>query len=87
MMAALRFSHDSIGLSADIPAVPVALLSGEGSWNLDVLQALLLTASDDARAAQLNKQRLDAETGIPVVRKALQQTAGLVKIGVKLVLK
>ena len=87
MMAALRFSHDSIGLSEDIPAVPVALLSGEGSWNLDVLQALLLTASDDARAAQLNRQRLDADTGIPVVRRALQQTAGLVKVGVKLILK
>jgi len=49
-----------------------------------VLLTLLISASDEARATQLNRQRLDADAGTPRVLKALQQTAGLVKVGVKL---
>lgn len=87
MMQALRYSHESIGLSEESPAVPVSLLPGDKAYNLDVLEALLLSASDEARAAQLNRQRLEDDGGAPVALKALQQTAGLVKVGVKLVLK
>ena len=36
---------------------------------------------------QLNRHRLDADAGTPRVLNALQQTAGLVKVGVKLFLK
>ena len=84
MLAALRYTHESIGLSKESLAVPVSLLPGEESYNLDVLLALLNSASDEARATQLNRHRLDADAGIPRVLKALQQTAGLVKVGVKL---
>jgi hypothetical protein len=84
MMAALRYTHESIGLSKESLAVPVSLLPGEESYNLDVLLALLNSASDEARATQLNRQRLDADASTPRVLKALQQTAGLVKVGVKL---
>ena len=84
MLAALDYSNEAIGLPKDSWAVPVSLLSGEDSFNLDVLQALLIAVSDEARAAQLNRQRLDAGTG---VLKAINQTAGLVKVGVKLALK
>jgi predicted GTPase len=87
MMAALRYTHESIGLSEDSPTVPVSLLPGTEPYNLDVLQTLLQSASDEARAAQLNRQRLDADAGVPVGLKALQQTAGLVKVGVKIALK
>ena len=64
--------------------MPVSLLPGEKSYNLDVLLELLISASDEARATQLNRHRLDADAGTPRVLKALQQTAGLVKVGVKL---
>ena len=84
MMAALRYTHQSIGLSEESLAVPVSLLPGEESYNLDVLLELLISASDEARATQLNRHRLDADAGTPRVLKALQQTAGLVKVGVKL---
>ncbi len=84
MMAALRYTHQSIGLPEESLAVPVSLLPGEESYNLDVLLELLISASDEARATQLNRHRLDADAGTPRVLKALQQTAGLVKVGVKL---
>lgn len=84
MLAALRYTHESIGLSEDNLAVPVSLLPGEKSFNLDVLLDLLASASDEARATQLNRHRLDAGTGTPRVLKALQQTAGLLKVGSKL---
>ncbi len=87
MMAALRYSHQSIGLSEQSMAVPVALAPGADAWNLDVLQQLLQHASSEARAAQLNRQRLDSDNTSAVVKKALQQTAGLVKVGVKLAMK
>lgn len=87
MMDALRYCHESIGLSENSQVIPVSLRPGKYSFNLDVLHALLRAASDEARAVQLNRQRLDADAGSRIVRKAIGQTAGLVKVGVKLVRK
>ena len=87
MMDALQYCHDAIGLSGDSRAVPVSLLPGEYSYNLDVLHALLRAASDAARSVQLNRQRLDANSGSQIVSKAIGQTAGLIKVGVGLALK
>jgi hypothetical protein len=58
--------------------------NGEARYVDVVLLALLNSASDEARATQLNRHRLDADAGTPRVLKALQQTAGLLKVGVKL---
>ena len=87
MMDALHYCHDAIGLSGDSRAVPVSLLPGEYSYNLDVLHTLLLAASDAARSVQLNRQRLDANSGSQIVSNAIGQTAGLIKVGVGLALK
>lgn len=87
MMSALRYSHQSMGLSEQSPAVPVALSGADDAWNIDVLQQLLLSASAEARAAQLNRQRLDKDNTGAVMKMAMQQTAGLVKVGVKLAFK
>jgi hypothetical protein len=76
IMAALRYTESL--------AVPVSLLPGQESYNLDVLLELLISTSDEARVIQLNRHRLDTDSGTPSVLKALQQTAGLVKVGVKL---
>ena len=84
MMAALSYTHESIGLSEESPGVPVSLPTGEEPYNLDVLLDLLISASDEARAAQLNRHRLDADSNAPRVLKTLQQTVGLVKVGAKL---
>ncbi len=87
MLAALRYTHESIGLPEDSLAVPVALPADGEAYNLDVLLDLLVSASDEARAAQLNRDRLDADADAPRVMRALRQTAGLVKVGVKLASK
>jgi hypothetical protein len=52
-----------------------------------VLHDLLLAASDEARAVQLNRQRLDGDGAMQSVRKAIGQAAGLLKVGVDLALK
>jgi predicted GTPase len=87
MMAALQYSHQAIGLSEQSMAVPVALSPDSDAWNIDVLEQLMQRASSDARSAQLNRQRLDGDSTGNIVKKALQQTAGLVKVGVKLAIK
>ena len=46
-----------------------------------------MAASDEARAAQLNRERLGAEDTRSVITRALSQSAGLIKFGVKLALK
>jgi hypothetical protein len=74
IMAALRYTHQSIGLSEESLAVPVSLLPGQESYNLDVLLELLISTSDEARVIQLNRHRLDTDSGTPSVLKALQQT-------------
>jgi hypothetical protein len=87
MLDALRHAHETIGFAADDPAVPVALPPGGAHFNLDVLRELLQTLSDQARAAQLNRQRLDAADSVISLSRMLQQTAGLVRFGKTLALK
>jgi hypothetical protein len=65
----------------------VCLLPGGKRFNLDVLRDLLLSISDQARAAQLNRQRLDADGRASIVMKGLRQSAGLVRSGIKIALK
>ena len=84
MRAALPYTHQSNGLSEESRTVPVSLLPGQELYNLDVLRELLISASDEARATQLNRHLLDAYAGTPRDLKAFQQTAGLVKVGVTL---
>lgn len=87
MLDALRYAHETIGFAADDPAVPVALPPGGANFNLEVLRELLQTLSDQARAAQLNRQRLDAADSASSLSRILQQTAGLVRFGKTLALK
>ena len=87
MLAALRYAHESIGLLEENLAVPVALPGGGEPYNLDVLLDLLISATDEARGAQLNRERLNADSHAPRVLRAMRQTAGLVKVGVELARK
>jgi uncharacterized protein len=87
MTDALAYTRKAIGLPEESLAVPVALLAGERSFNLDVLRGLLQSVAGEARSAQLNRQRLDAQSRASVVRRALKQSAGLMKSGVKIALK
>ena len=45
-----------LGLSEESLAVPVSLLPGQESCNLDVLLELLISASDEARVTQPNRK-------------------------------
>jgi predicted GTPase len=87
MMEALRFTHQTIGLPKESFAVPVAFVPGETPYNIDVLRELLVSVSHEARAAQLNKERLEATDSASIMAKGLKQCVGLVKVGVNLALK
>jgi predicted GTPase len=81
MLSALRYTREAMALSAETLAVPIALPPGRASYNVGVLKDLLISASDEARAAQLNRQRLDSSALRPGIKRALQQSAGLIKVG------
>lgn len=87
MTDAITYTHDAIKLPEAAPAVPVCLLPGEKRFNLEVLRDLLVSMSEQARAAQLNRQRLDADARASIVMKGLRQSAGLVRSGLKIALK
>lgn len=87
MLDALRYAHETIGFAAEDPAVPVALPPEGEAFNLALLRDLLQTLSDRARAAQLNRQRLEGAAGGNSLARTLQQAAGLVRFGKTLVRK
>ena len=87
MTEALKYTQQAIKLPEETPAVPVCLLPGEKRFNLNLLRDLLRSISDQARAAQLNRQRLDADGRASIVKKALRQSAGLVRSGIRIALK
>jgi hypothetical protein len=87
MRDALEYCHEAIGLAVDNRGVPVSLVPDQTPFNVKVLHDLLLAASDEARAVQLNRQRLDGDGAMQSVRKAIGQAAGLLKVGVDLTLK
>jgi predicted GTPase len=87
MRDALAYCHEAIGLAVDTRGVPVSLVPEQKPFNVKVLHDLLLAVSDEARAVQLNRQRLDGDGAMQSVRKAIGQAAGLLKVGVDLALK
>jgi len=87
MMAALEHTREQIGLARDHPAVPVALPPGADPWNMEVLKELLLSIADQARAAQLNRHRLEAVDSASIASRILQQSTALVRSGARLARK
>jgi uncharacterized protein len=82
ILEALEYSHQAIGCTAEEPGLALALPPAQPTWNVDVLQDLLLEAAGQARSAQLNRERLEAAgSGGPVVSTLLAQARGLVYIG------
>ncbi|MEH6626591.1 MAG: GTPase [Motiliproteus sp.] len=87
IVEAYRYTQEALGLEDGVPVVPIALKSGEAPYNIDVLQDFLVKLSGEARAAQLNRERLDGSDAATVVTKALLQTAGLASKGVMLIFR
>ncbi|MGB5325693.1 MAG: hypothetical protein WBN40_09760, partial [Pseudomonadales bacterium] len=87
IVEASSYTHDALGLPEDTPVLPIALKPGEAPYNIEALRELLLASSRDARAAQLNRERLDAADSVASVKKSMSQAAGLVTKGVKLIFR
>jgi predicted GTPase len=84
MVQALDYNRETLGLGAAVPGVPIALPPGCQPYNLEVLRALLLTVSDEARSVQLNRERLDAARRGSLVRQGLRTIPGILRAGSKL---
>lgn len=87
MMQALNYTHQAMGLAEETEGVPVCLAPPEQIYNIDVLHNLLVSLSDEARAAQLNKERLKGSEDASLFKLAIKQSTGLVKLGYKLAVK
>ncbi len=81
ILDALEYSHQAVGFEAEDPALAIALPPAQPTWNIEVLQELLLEAAGQARSAQLNRERLTAaDSGGPVLGQFLAQARGLVHL-------
>jgi predicted GTPase len=85
MLDALDYCRQVLQLEEGA-AVVIALPPGDAPFNLDVLQHMLVTLSEDARAVQLNRERLDAAAGGSLVAAGLKSIPGLLKLGSRLAL-
>jgi predicted GTPase len=83
MLEALDYTSRALGLDPATPAIPVAV-TGDGSFNVDTLKEVLLQVSDEARAAQLNRDRIDAANSASVVKRGLKQAGGALRSGYRL---
>ncbi|MDO8861977.1 GTPase [Haliea sp. E1-2-M8] len=82
ILDALEYSHQAVGFEAEEPALAIALPPAQPTWNIEVLQELLLEAAGQARSAQLNRQRLEAAGSRgPALPQLLAQARGLIHIG------
>jgi predicted GTPase len=87
IVAASRFTREALGLPVDAPVVPVALRAGQEPYNIDTLCDIIVALSREARAAQLNKERLDATRASNLLSTAVTQTIGLAGEGIKLIFR
>jgi uncharacterized protein len=80
MLGALAYTGNALGLEKNSPAVAIALPHGK-IYNVNILKEVLASVSHEARAAQLNRERLDADNSSPVVFRGLKQAGGALKLG------
>ncbi len=87
MAAACRYTRDALELPEGSLVIPIALKPGEAPYNIDALRDQLIALSGEARAAQLNRERLDASGTSAAVPKTFSQTASLASESVKLIFR
>lgn len=80
MLDALAYTRQAIGLEKNSPAVAIALPQDQ-IYNVDMLKDVLVIVSEEGRAAQLNRERLDAVNSAPVVLRGLKQAGKALKSG------
>jgi len=87
IVAAAAYTREALGFSEGATVIPISLKPGVETYNIDALRDVLIALSDEARAAQLNRQRLEAADTAPLIRRALSQGVGLAGTALKLVLR
>lgn len=87
IVAAAAYTREALGFADNATVIPISLKPGVEPYNTDSLREVLIALSGEARAAQLNRERLEAAQTAPVIRRALSQGIGLAGSAVKLVLR
>lgn len=85
--AACNYTREALGLDDSVPVLPIALKPDAEPYNLNTLRELLLEVSDEARAAQLNRERFDAAQSVPLVATFLAQAASLARSSGKIIFR
>ncbi|MEH6585228.1 MAG: GTPase domain-containing protein [Halioglobus sp.] len=78
MLGALAYTRQALGLDKNSPAVAIALPQDD-FYNVDMLKDVLNIVSEEGRAAQLNRERVDAAYSAPVVLRGLKQAGAALK--------
>ncbi|NND39776.1 MAG: hypothetical protein HKO06_09290 [Pseudomonadales bacterium] len=80
MLEALHYTQQVLELPADTSALPVCLAADKGHYNVDALRELIAGMSEDARASQLNRHRVEAGDSQPLAKAAWTQLIGMGRV-------
>ncbi len=84
MVEALNYNRQILGLADTTAMVAIALPPEGQAYHIDTVQNLLLELSQEARAVQLNRERLDAARSASLVSASLKTIPGLLRVGSQL---
>lgn len=86
MLEALVYTSQAMGLKQDTLGIAVAMPE-ENAFNIDTLKDVLVGVSSEARASQLNRERLNAANSTPVVMRGLRQAGSALKSALDLAIR
>ncbi len=86
MLEAVKYTCESLGLDADYSVVPICLAPDKDEYNLQTLLDCIIGISEEARASQLNRDRIEGVANQSVVEKVWKPLMGMGKVAGKVLL-
>ena len=87
ILDALEYTQQAVQLPGDSSAVPVSLAPDKELYNVDTVKDLIIGMSEDARASQLNKDRILAADDQSLASMTWRQLVGIGRVVGTLALK
>lgn len=80
MLEAIQYTRESLGLDADYSALPICIAPDKVEYNVQTLLDLIISMSEQARASQLNRDRIAAAENRSFYDDILSPLMGLGKV-------
>jgi predicted GTPase len=80
MLQAIRYTQQALQLAEDSSVVAISVAPDKDSYNVGSVKDLILGLSEDARASQLNKDRVQAAQDAPLLKTVWGQLRGMGRV-------